>query len=85
MIKIAATRGAGTVYVRAYVEVGVIDIAKASGLADAKIANIAASGGWEKASTDDKLQSLDFFSYKITVTTVTDGSTSTSTTTKTAA
>lgn len=55
MIKIAATRGAGTVYVRAYVEVGVIDIAKASGLADAKIANIAASGGWEKASTDDKL------------------------------
>lgn len=55
MIKIAATRGAGTVYTRAYVEVGVIDIGKATDIADAKIANIASSGGWENASTDDKL------------------------------
>lgn len=35
MIKIAATRGSGTVYTRFYVEVGVIDAAKAGELAEA--------------------------------------------------
>lgn len=48
MIKIAATRGAGTVYTRAYVEVGVIKAEKAKELADAQVAAAEASGGWDK-------------------------------------
>lgn len=55
MIKIAATRGDGTVYTRAYIEVGVIDVSKAGELADAAVAEAEASGGWDNVSDESKI------------------------------